>query len=426
MLDVSVLYGGLVTARTPHRYGCRITELDPSAYQRMAAAGGVLHHRLVVVWNLTRTCNLNCIRCNTDSQGRSYPGELTTEECHAVLDDLRGLGVHAVVFSGGEPLVRPDFFDIAAHARQLGLRVVLSTNGTLIDRHAAEQFVRLKFAYVGIGLDSIDGDIHDTFRGVKGAFERTMHGLRQCTQAGQNVGLRLVLADHTCRDLADAFKFFEAESVKRACFCHPCPIGRGRKQADIPRIEVRRAVNRVFDLARGLSERRGQVEILTANNDCDGPYLYLRMLREGHFRAEQVWNMLAWNGGARYSGGVGIGHIDSLGTVHACQFSGHRSFGSVRRRRFSEIWRDVSDPILVGLKDRLPLLKGRCRSCRFRTLCGGSSRVRAEIVTGDPWAPDPACYLIRDEICEDARAPQKDVGHYEPDGSRVQTDARRG
>ena len=161
MLDVSVLYGGLVTARTPHQYGCRITELDPSVYQRMAAARGTLPRRLVVVWNLTRTCDLNCIRCNTDSRNRSYSGELTTEECFAVLDDLYSLGVHAVVFSGGEPLARSDFYDIAAHARQLGLRIVLATNGTLVDRCAAEQFVRLGFAYVGIGLADIVAEVND-------------------------------------------------------------------------------------------------------------------------------------------------------------------------------------------------------------------------------------------------------------------------
>jgi len=344
---------------------------------------------------------------------------LTTEECFAVLDDLYSLGVHAVVFSGGEPLARSDFYDIAAHARQLGLRIVLATNGTLVDRCAAEQFVRLGFAYVGIGLADIVAEVNDTLRGVKGSFDQAMSGLRHCSHAGQKVGLRLTLADYTCSDPDGAFEFFEAEKIKRACFYHLCPIGRGRKLAHIARIEVRRAVNRVFDLAKRLSDRPSQTDILTADNCCDGPYLYLRMLREGHFRAEQVRNMLEWNGGALYCDGVGIGHIDSLGTVHASQFSGHRSFGNVRRRRFSEIWQDVSDPILAGLKDRLPLLKGRCGYCRFRTLCGGSSRTRAEIVTGDPWAPDPACYLIRNEICGDAESSQEDVGHYEPGESRV-------
>jgi Fe-coproporphyrin III synthase len=419
MLDVSVLYGGLVTDRTPRRYGCRITELDPSAYQRMAAAPGVSQRLPVVVWNLTRTCNLSCIRCNTDSQGRSYPGELTTDECRIVLDDLRDFGVHTVVFSGGEPLVRADFFEIASHARELGLRVVLSTNGTLIDQQAAEQLSRLKFAYVGIGLESIVSDVHDTLRGVKGAFDQAMGGLRRCVDAGQEVGLRLALAEHTCRDLSGSIEFFESEQIKRACYYHLQPIGRGRRAAYIRHIEMRRAVNRVCDLAGAFSERGRQVDILTSGNSCDGPYLYLRMLREGHFRTEQVWNMLAWNGGARYSAGVGIGYIDSLGTVHACQFSGHRSFGNVRRRRFSEIWRSDSDPILVGLRDRLSLLKGRCGTCRFKALCGGSSRVRAEIVTGDPWAPDPACYLINDEISEKPRVGKNDVGYYESGGNRV-------
>jgi len=187
MLDVSVLYGGLVTESTPRRYGCGITELDPSVRRRMSVGRGRPPRRPVVVWNLTRTCNIKCIRCSTDSGGMSYPGELTTAECRTVLNDLHGFGVHTVIFSGGEPLVRPDFFDIASHARKLGLRVVLSTNGTLIDQQTAERIAQLEFAYVGIGLGSISRDIHDTLCGVEGAFDKSIDGLRHLTQIGRRI-----------------------------------------------------------------------------------------------------------------------------------------------------------------------------------------------------------------------------------------------
>lgn len=108
--------------------------------------------------------------------------------------------------------------------------------------------------------------------------------------------------------------------------------------------------------------------------------------------------MLTWNGGGRYSSGVGIADIDFHGNVHADQFSMYRSFGNVRKRKFSEIWQDTRDPIMAGLKDRLPLLTGRCATCRFREACGGGLRARAEISTGDPWGSDPACYLTDEEI----------------------------
>jgi radical SAM protein with 4Fe4S-binding SPASM domain len=401
MIDVSVLYAGLETPSTPHRYGRRITQIDPPPHQRMAVAKSSKERRPIVVWNLTRTCNLKCVHCYTASEARKYPDELTTDQCKAVLDDLADFKVPAVLFSGGEPLVRPDLFELAAYARERGLHVVLSTNGTLIDRETADRFVELKFAYIGISLDSASAGVHDEFRGVKGAFERTMRGFQHCRDAGQKVGLRLTLTRHTAQDLDRIFDLIEAHGIDRACFYHLCPAGRGKDLSALSPWESRQAMDIIFTRTRDLIDRGKRVEILTVDNHCDGPYLYLRMLREGHPRAEQVLDMLKWNGGGRYSSGVGIANIDFVGNVHADQFSMFRTFGNVKKRKFSEIWQDTSDPVMAGLKDRLPLLEGRCATCRFKEVCGGSLRARAEVSTGDPWAPDPGCYLSDDEIAGD-------------------------
>jgi len=398
MIDISVLYGGLETPGTPHRYGRAVTQIAPPSHQRLAVARSAAARRPIVVWNITRTCNLKCIHCYTDSAAVSYAGELSTDECRAVIDDLASFNVPAVLFSGGEPLVRGDIYDLAAYARDRGVHVVLSTNGTLIDADAARRFVKLQLAYVGISLDSAVPAVHDRFRGVEGAFARTMRGFRHCVEAGQKVGLRLTLTRHTAHDIDRIFDFLEAENIDRACFYHLCPAGRGKDLLALAPQDSRRAVDTILDRTRDLISRGRRVEILTVDNHCDGPYLYLRMLRENHPRAQQVLQMLQWNGGARYSSGVGIGNIDFAGNVHADQFSMYRSFGNVRNRRFSEIWQDTSDPIMAGLKDRLPLLKGRCAACRFKSICGGSLRARAELLTGDPWAADPACYLTDDEI----------------------------
>src|SRR4051794_14933547 len=225
MIDISVLYGGLETPSTPHRYGRKITQIDPPPYQRMAVAKSAKDRRPIVVWNLTRTCNLKCVHCYTSSEAKRYPDELPTETCKAVLDDLAEFKVPAVLFSGGEPLVRPDLFELAAHARSKGLHVVLSTNGTLIDQAKAKRLKELEFAYVGISLDSAIPAIHDQFRGVEGAFERTMRGFRHCVEAGQKVGLRLTLTRHTCENLDMIFDFLEREGINRACFYHLCPAG---------------------------------------------------------------------------------------------------------------------------------------------------------------------------------------------------------
>ncbi len=398
MIDVSVLYGGLETPSTPHRYGRKITQIDPPPHQRMAVAKAAKDRRPIVVWNLTRTCNLKCVHCYTNSEAIKYPDELTTDQCKTVLQDLAEFKVPAVLFSGGEPLVRKDLFDLADYARGLGLHVVLSTNGTLIDPDIARRFVDLKFAYIGISLDSAIPAVHDEFRGVPGAFQRTMQGFRHCVEAGQKVGLRLTLTRHTAQNLDKLFDFIEAEKIDRACFYHLCPAGRGKDLSALTPLQARSAIDTIFDRTKDLIDRGKRVEILTVDNHCDGPYLYLRMLREDHPRAAQVLDMLKWNGGGRYSSGVGIANIDFNGEVHADQFSMFRSFGNVKQRRFSDIWQDVADPIMAGLKDRLPLLKGRCATCRFKQICGGSLRARAEISTGDPWAADPGCYLTDDEI----------------------------
>ncbi len=404
MIDVSVLYAGLETPSTPHRYGRAITQIDPPEHQRMAVAKSAADRRPIVVWNLTRTCNLKCVHCYTDSEARKYSNELSTDECKAVLEDLAAFKVPAVLFSGGEPLVRPDLFELASHARQLGLHTVLSTNGTLIDRAMAQRFADLKFAYIGISLDSASAQVHDEFRGMKGAFDKTMQGFRHCVAVGQKVGLRLTLTRQTVKDLDRIFDFIEAENINRACFYHLCPAGRGLSLGTLSAAESRKAADTIFTRTRDFVERGKRIEILTVDNHCDGPYLYLRMLREGHPRAEQVLEMLRWNGGGRYSSGVGIANIDFHGEVHSDQFSMYRSFGNVKTRKFSEIWQDTSDPIMAGLKDRLPLLKGRCSTCRFKGACAGGLRARAEVMTGDPWASDPGCYLTDQEIATTSHA----------------------
>jgi radical SAM protein with 4Fe4S-binding SPASM domain len=398
MIDVSVLYGGLETPSTPHRYGRKITQIDPPDFQKMAVAKTAKERRPIVVWNLTRTCNLKCVHCYTDSESKKYAGELNTDEAKAVLRDLADFKVPAVLFSGGEPLVRPDLFELATYARELGLHTVASTNGTLITQGTAQRFKDLGFAYIGISLDSAVPAIHDEFRGVKGAFERTMRGFKHCVEVGQKVGLRLTLTRHTQENLDQLFDFIEKEGIDRACFYHLCPAGRGKDLSALTAEQSRKAVDTIITRTGDYIARGKRIEILTVDNQADGAYLYLRMLKENHPRAQQVLDMQLWNGGARYSSGVGIANIDFHGNVHADQFSMFRTFGNVRERKFSEIWQDTTDPIMAGLKERLGKLEGRCGTCRFKAICGGSLRARAEISTGNPWAADPGCYLTDEEI----------------------------
>jgi MoaA/NifB/PqqE/SkfB family radical SAM enzyme len=163
--------------------------------QGSAAPKSASERKPIVVWNITRRCNLKCIHCYFDSDAREYPGELAWDQCQAVIDDLAEYGVPGLLLSGGEPLIHPQFFDIAARARQRGLRLTLSTNGTLIDPENASRIKALGFAYVGISLDGI-GATHDHFRGRAGAFDKAVQAFRNCKAVDQKVGLRLTLSRH--------------------------------------------------------------------------------------------------------------------------------------------------------------------------------------------------------------------------------------
>lgn len=400
MINITKLYANRSTTGDPLRYGEEGPEKVEHGHHfkghgKAKTAG---ERRPVVVWNVTRRCNLSCVHCYTDSCNQDYPNELTTAEGKAFIDDLAGFKIPALLFSGGEPLIRKDLFELAAYAVSKGLRPVLSTNGTLIDEATARKLKDLGFIYIGISLDGM-GETNDTFRGVKGAFDAAMRGFRNCREVGQRVGLRLTLTKRNIDDLDSIFDFLEQEKIPRACFYHLVYSGRGKTMEgdDLTHEDSRRALDTICRRTREAIAAGRDLDILTVDNHVDGPYLYLKLLKEDPTRAEEVRKLLEWNGGGRHSTGVGIGDVDWTGEVHPDQFWQDKSFGNVKKRPFSEIWMDTSDDLMAGLKDRLPRLKGKCQGCKFLAMCGGSLRVRAFRVFNDPWMHDPACYLSEAE-----------------------------
>lgn len=416
MINISKLYCGQVTPGDWLRYGsrepCRVRGhkpnavygKDPGQREGEIVPKQASERHPIVVWNITRACNLKCVHCYNDSGPVPTADELTTDEAKAVLDDLAGFAVPSVLYSGGEPLMRPDLFELIEYAGRLGLRTVVSTNGTLITADVAKQMKQCEVSYVGISLDGI-GEVNDNFRGVSGAFDRALRGIKNCQDVGIRVGLRLTLTQRNFQDLDALFDFLDTTGIERACFYHLVPSGRGAGIAnqDLTHLQTRSAVETILDRTKQFKEAGRQTDILTVDNHVDGVYLYLKLLSEDPDRAASVWKLLTWNGGGLYSSGVGIGCIDFNGNVHPDQFWWHYDLGNVRERPFSEIWMDTNEPLLGGLKDRRSHIKGRCRLCRFFDACGGSLRVRADLHFGDPWAPDPACYLTDEEISLDTQ-----------------------
>jgi 12,18-didecarboxysiroheme deacetylase len=393
MIGISKLYCGTVEPSDALRYGRHSATL-PSHLLQFSK-----DKRPVVVWNITRKCNLKCIHCYAHATEEGMADELTTAEGKALIDDLARFGAPVMLFSGGEPLVRKDLPDLAAYAVDKGMRAVISTNGTLITTSVAKTLKSIGLSYVGISLDGMQG-INDRFRGVPGAFDKALDGIRNCQEAGIKVGLRFTVNKVNVGEIPAIFDLLEKMAIPRVCFYHLVYAGRGSKmvEADLSPEETRRAVDLIIDRTRRLHDKGLAKEVLTVDNHADGPYLYLRMRKENPERAAEVLELLRMNEGN--NSGRGIGCVSWDGEVYADQFWRHHSFGNVRRRPFSEIWTQPEDDLLLKLKDKKKYVKGRCAACNWLDVCGGNFRVRAEAIHGDVWAPDPACYLTDEEIAQ--------------------------
>lgn len=392
MIGISKLYCGAVEASDPLRYG-RDSSLLPSHLLQFSK-----DKRPVVVWNTTKRCNLRCVHCYAFAEGQDYRGdELSTEEGKALIDDLAGFRVPVILFSGGEPVLREDLPELIDYAVKKGIRAVISTNGTLITKEKARVFAGCSLSYIGVSLDGMN-EINDAFRGVEGAFARAMVGIRNARDAGVKVGLRFTISKRNIGEVPKIFDLIEKESIQRVCFYHLVYAGRGSRlmDDDLSHDETRRVVDLIMDRTKALFARGGSPEVLTVDNHADGPYLYLRLLKEDPARAAEVLELLRMNEGN--SSGVGIACIDETGNVHADQFWRHYSFGNVRERSFSAIWTDLADPVMAKLKEKKKHVGGRCAACRWLDVCAGNFRVRAEAATGNLWSEDPQCYLTDEEI----------------------------
>ena len=392
MIGISKLYCGVVEPSDPLRYNRKASDL-PSHLLQFSA-----DKKPIVVWNTTRRCNLACVHCYSQSANKQYDDELSTQEGMSLLEDIAQFGAPVVLFSGGEPLLRDDLFTLIERAGALGMRAVVSTNGTLIDEAAAERFAKLGLSYVGISLDGMR-EINDRFRGCQGAFDAALKAIRHCQKAGVKVGLRFTINRRNVCDVPKIFDLLVDENIPRACFYHLVYAGRGSNliNEDLDHSQTRDTMDLIIDRTKEMHQQGMPKEVLTVDNHADGPYLYLRLLRERQEkRAAEVMQLLEMNGGN--SSGIGISCVSWDGQVHADQFWRYYSFGNVRERKFSDIWTDTGDELMGRLKNRKPYLKDRCSRCRFLDVCNGNFRVRAGAGDGDLWGNDPACYLTDDEI----------------------------
>jgi len=370
---------------------------QPACLAKAAAADPVRPSGPVVIWNLIRRCNLTCKHCYSTSADKAFAGELSTGEALTLMEDLRSFGVPVLILSGGEPLMRPDIFELARRGKEMGFYVALSTNGTLIDEAILPKIEAVGFDYLGISLDGL-ADTHDRFRRRIGAFKESVRGLRLCRDAGIRVGMRFTLTRDNAADLPGLLDLMLRERIDKFYLSHLNYAGRGNKHRgnDAHFQMTREAMDLLLDTCWGRIQDGTSAEFVTGNNDADG--IYLLQWAQRHFpeQAETMRQVLRnWGGNAS---GINIANIDNVGVVHPDSFWWNHSLGNVRERPFSEIWKDISDPLMAGLKQSPRPLKGRCGLCTHRAICNGNTRTRAFQLTGDFWSEDPGCYLTNVEI----------------------------
>ena len=351
----------------------------------------------VVIWNLIRRCNLTCKHCYTTSADINFPGELTSPEIYQTMEDLKTFGVPVIILSGGEPLLHPDIFAISQRAKDLGFYVALSSNGTLITADNIEQIAAINYQYIGVSLDGMH-EAHDKFRQKQGSFAASLAGIRLCRKHNIKAGIRYTLTHDNAADFPAMLQLMEDEDIDKFYLSHLNYGGRGNKNRkdDAEFILTRQVMDTLFEQCLTW-ERQGQHrEVVTGNNDADAVYFLHWVQRRFPERANHLQTKLQqWGGNAS---GVNVANIDNLGNVHPDTFWWHYGLGNVRDRPFSEIWQDVSDPLMAGLKASPRPLKGRCGSCAHQAICNGNTRVRAQQLTGDFWQEDPGCYLSDAEI----------------------------
>jgi len=381
MINISKLYCGLSG------------QSDDLRYHRAGSFGPV------VVYNCTERCNLRCLHCYSSSRDRSGGEELSTDQAKKMLSQLTEVNCPVVLFSGGEPLLRDDLFELLAEAKRLGLRTVISSNGTLIDATAARQLADIGVSYVGISIDGIEA-FHDKFRQVPGCFKAAMKGIENCQKAGIKTGLRFTITKANAEQIPAVFDIAASNDVKRICFYHLVKAGRAKELA--AQVLAVGQTRQVLDMIIQLTDefvKKGLIdEVLTVDNHADGPYLLTKMRKQNNPGYQEAKKLLLANGGNKV--GEGIGCVGWDGNVYPDQFWRNYSLGNIKDKTFKQIWENSAEPILNKLRNKSEFADRRCLRCRWFDLCKGNYRFLDNRADDKYWLNEPACYLTNEEIGE--------------------------
>ena len=342
----------------------------------------------VVMWNITRECNLRCDHCYASAAPGPHPNELTLVEGVRLIDELAELDIPMLIFTGGEPLASKNFFPWIHHAKDVGLRTVISTNGTLITPEIAQKLRDADIRYVGISIDAATPEIHDRFRGIQGAWKMAMDGLKNAMGVGLRTGFRITITRDNWNQVPALLNLAVQMNVPRFCLYHLAPTGRGENIAvrDITKAQRVEVLRHLYDKAIELRDK--EIEILTTDSPIDGVYILERLKKEDPERVDVVRKLLKISGGC--SMGNKVANVDYLGNVNPCHFAPHKTVGNLRKQTFNEIWNENPCELLCKLRRKEELLKGKCGVCDYKDICGGC-RQKAWFFKDDFLEEDPTC-----------------------------------
>ena len=379
MINISRLYCGLAG------------ESDDLRYHHSDSFGPV------IVYNCTRRCNLHCVHCYSSSDSNQLNNELNTPEAKRLLSQLADANCSVVLFSGGEPLLRGDLLELLAEVGRLGLRAVVSSNGTLIDSDKANKLAELGISYVGISIDGA-GEFHDKFRQVKGCFKSALAGIENCKKAGIKTGLRFTITKANNEQIPAVFDIAVKAGVRRICFYHLIRAGRAKELDEQPLStnRTRQVLDVIIEKACELTKKGLMDEVLTVGNHADGPYLLVKMRKQNNQAFKQAKELLLANGGNKT--GEKIGCVGWDGSVYADQFWRNYSLGNVKDRTFKQIWENTDESVLNKLRNKGQFADARCRRCKWFDLCKGNFRFLGTRADYECWQNEPACYLTDEEI----------------------------
>ncbi len=392
MINISKLYCG------------RGGESDSLRYSQTNSFGPV------VVYNCTLKCNLKCLHCYSFSQSDLRADELNTAEAKKLLSQLVEVNCPVLLFSGGEPLLRGDLFELLAEAKQLDLRTVISTNGTLIDSAAADKLAKSGVGYVGISIDG-DEEFHDKFRASRGSFKAAVTGIENCQKAGLKTGLRFTITKQNADQIPSVFELAASIGSRRICFYHLIRTGRAKKlnsQTLTPQ-QTRRSVETIIEKTKEFTQKECVDEVLTVGNHADGPFLLMKLKEFSRRRygdvfspqacmgvIEQCQKLLTLHGGNKTAEKIGCVGYD--GTVHPDQFWQNYSLGSIKDKTFKTIWQNPDEPVLNKLRNKTKFADQRCLKCKWFDLCKGNFRFLGAESDDRYWLNEPSCYLTDQEI----------------------------